>query len=177
MQTGDPRQAARQCHDGRVEPHRGGQPNQYAADKHLDNAELRIQQDHAEHAQQLQASQDETQELEGKLSACEERAKAELLKASAQGTTDALGVALGPELAEVQARAELVATIPRAALTQAIIEIGSDQLIAAEAWMARCEALQAIKETDRLGCGSSAEAVQAYLDALKAQAECPGPVE
>ena len=110
------------------------------------------------------------------LSACEAREIPQTVEAAAQGTTDALSAAMAPELAEVQARVELVRALPRAELTRAVIEEGSPQLVAAEAWMARCEAMQAIKETDRLGCGSAGQAVGTYQAAIEAQAACPEPV-
>lgn len=123
----------------------------------------------------LSEVQGRTEALSVELGECRAAVTQESLQVSAQGTTDALTVALAPELAEVQARAELVRAIPRAEITSAIIATGSPRLIAAESWMARCEAMQAIKETDRLGCGSAGQAVSAYQAALEAQAACPTP--
>jgi len=142
-----------------------------AADAHA----LELEDQDAKHAQAMEDKQGELLESEKALSTCRAEVTRKSLREAAQGTTDALGVALAPELAEIGLRASVLHAVPRDELTAALIATGSDRMIAADSWMARCETLFAIGVDGELGCGSKGEAVGAYLAALEAQAGCPEP--
>ncbi len=124
-----------------------------------------------EHAAELQAAQDEAQALSASLGECQARVTAESLHEAAQGTTDALGVALAPELAEVGLRVELVRSLQAADYTAALLEVASPQLISAEAAMTRCASMALEGDSARLGC--SKEVVEAWAAAVEALPACP----
>ena len=125
----------------------------------------------AQHATELQAAQDETQALAAELGECQARVTAESLQAAAAGTTDALGAALAPDLAEVALRTQLVQGLQARDYTAALLEVASPQLIAAEAAMTRCAALTVEGDSSRLGC--SKEVVEAWAEAVAALPDCP----
>ena len=116
----------------------------------------------AEHAGELRAVQERVEALTGELGTCE-----------AQVTANSIGAALAPDLADAQARADILASLPRAKVAEALIEHASPRLLVATDWMMRCESLLMVNDVDRLGCGSKGEAVQALQEALEAQAACP----
>jgi|GEM_PF-2147449 len=125
--------------------------------------------------QRLSEAQSRTESLSAELGECRARETQEAIANAAQGTTDALTVALGPDLAEVHARAELVRAIPRAQVIAELLPVASPQLLAALERMQACEALQATGETDRVGCGSSGPVVEAWSAAVEVLAACPEP--
>ncbi len=85
-----------------------------------------------EHAAELQAAQDEAQALSASLGECQARVTSESVREAAQGTTDALGVALAPELADVGLRVSLVQGLTLDRYAEAIIETGSTRLVMAD---------------------------------------------
>ena len=117
------------------------------------------------------AHQVEQDALQGRVEAL----VADLGECRARVTAESIGAALAPELADAQARADILANLPRAKVAEAVIEHASPRLLVATDWMMRCESLLMVNNVDRLGCGSKGEAVQALQDALEAQAACPEP--
>jgi hypothetical protein len=129
----------------------------------------------AEHAQALNAKAAEVAALTGDLGECRARVTAESVGAAATGTTEALGAALAPGLAEVGARADLVRSLPRLEVTRALLEVASPRLLAAEQARLGCEAVGATGDSARLGCAPGGPVLTAWAAAVEAQAGCPGP--
>ena len=125
----------------------------------------------AAHASEMETAAQAREALATALGECEARVTAESIQASAQGTTDALGAALAPDLAEVALRVQLVQGLQSRDYTSALLEVASPQLIAAEAAMTRCAALTVEGDSSRLGC--SKEVVTAWAQAVEALPACP----
>jgi len=141
----------------------------------------RLDREQAESAAALATEQDarrvEVATLTGDLGECRARVTAESLTAAATGTTDALGAALAPELADVQARAGLVSAAGQMEAQRALLAVASPQMLAAEVALARCVQMTALKSTDQTGCGNSGPIVAAWSAAVARLAECPEPSE
>lgn len=129
----------------------------------------------AAHVAELSALQAHAEELAADLGECKAQVTAKSLGAAAKGTTDALGAALAPGLAEVQARAGLVPAVTLDRYAQAIISSASPRMLVADAALARCVAMTAVKGADLTGCGNNGPVVQAWVGAVEAQAGCPDP--
>jgi len=114
------------------------------------------------------------QQCSADLGECQAKETPETVQASAQGTTDALAVALAPQLGEVALRIQLVQQMQSAQVSEALVGVASPRLLAAEAAMARCAALVSIKDSKVLGC--SDEVVEAWAAAVVELAACPEPV-
>ena len=113
----------------------------------------------------------------GDLGECRARVTAESLTAAATGTTDALGAALAPELAEVQARAGLVLAIPRIEVTHALLGVASPQMVASLERLLSCDAADAAGVKKPLGCDPTGPYVDAWTRAVEALPACPAPSE
>ena len=112
----------------------------------------------AQAAQERQVQQEHAEDLQ-----------AQLGELRARVTAESLTAALGPELTDAQGRAALVAALPRAELTRALISQASPQYLAALEWSHACEGIAATGDSARLGCGPSgpmAAALKAAIEAL-----------
>jgi hypothetical protein len=124
-------------------------------------------------AQERTEAQAAAQDAAGALAECQAREVPEALQASAQGTTDALSVALAADVAEVALRADFVRSVQSAELTAAMVKHASPQLLAAERAMDRCASLMVSKGADLGGCGTNGPVVAAWADAVAALPACP----
>jgi len=139
------------------------------------------------HQVEQDALQARVEALGADLGECKARVTAESLTAAATGTTDALGAALAPELADVQARAALVAAMPSQAYAAEFVKTASVHMLGAEIALGRCAALTSVKGADLAGCGNDGRVVKTWealmaaeIDEIKAraalieaQAACP----
>ena len=140
------------------------------------HGQRRVAQAQADAAAALGEVQAQVATLTGDLAECRARVTAESLTAAAAGTTSALDAALAPGLADVQARADLVRSLPRLEVTRALLRVASPRLVAAEARMLGCEAQRATgTDSAALGCGR--EVVTVWASAVAEQAACPQPAE
>jgi len=137
----------------------------------VETAALAVQARRADRAQAAaeQLCADRVAEVQAQVATC----SGDLGECRARVTAESIGAALAPGLTDAQARADILRGLPRARLTEAVIATGSPRMVAAETWMARCESLQVLRETDRLGCGSGNQAITAYISALETMAACP----
>ena len=135
----------------------------------------------ARHAAELDALAQDHQAAQDALQGRVEAQAEELGLCRGKVTQESISAALAPDLADAQARADILRSLPRARLAERLIETGSPRVLLAVDWMARCESLLLVGDVDRLGCGSKGEAVQALQDAMAEQAACPevavGPLE
>jgi len=128
------------------------------------------------HQQEQDALQGRVEALTGDLATYKAKTTPESLTAAATGTTDALGAALAPALAEVQARAGIVSAVTLDRYAQALIDSASPRMVVADGALARCVAMTAVKSADLTGCGNNGPVIAEWVKAVEAQAACPSPV-
>jgi len=144
----------------------------YATGKARDKRAAQAAQDHQ---QDRDALQGRVEALTAGLGECEAKTTPESIQASAQGTTDALTVALAADVEEVRMRADFIRSLQSAELTSAMLDASSPKLLAAERAMDRCASLIVSKGADVAGCGSSGPVVSAWSEAVQALGACPEP--